>query len=732
MKKSVFILLFLLVSFQYVQGQDFNPLSKRKHLPAGEKYSNPSLSPAERAKDLLMHMTFQEKLEMTGGQNKMFFPGIPRLGLRPVRMSDASQGVHLKPNYEYMKNKVSTSFPAELALASTWNPGIAKTVGRSIGEECRALGVDILLGPGINMYRTSEGGRNFEYMGEDPYLTSRMVVPYVKGLQSTKVIATAKHFLCNDQEAGRHIASSDVDAYTLREIYLPPWNAAIKRGGLKAVMTGNNLVNGVPNSMNKSLLEHVLRKDYGFTGIAMTDWQNTCYHPNKQNLVLPSGESLLMPTNQTFANFVTNYLKEHPDRKQEIEKEVEKMIYPNILTLFEMGVYDRSPVDLTYNSTYKVHKKVARHCADQAICLLKNKDKILPVSKGKKILMMGSPEIVTGKGSGFVQGYDQVDFSTGLKKVYGIDFKCIQHPSDDEIRAADVVLYRLNKKAGEGEDVPFDMPKGEKKEIMHITSLNPNIVVLVSACNGLDMSWLPYVKGVLWCYYLGQERGDALADVVSGKVNPSGHLPFSIEKYFCETPDPTYNYIGGEPYWCGDNQCYKNYWLGNEKNSTKEIAKYIKPHEIVHFPYKEGIFIGYRWYEKYDKPVWFPFGFGLSYTTFSFKGLKLSSDTMMRKTHLKVQCEITNTGKRNGAQVVQMYIRGVQSKPDRPVKELKGFKKVFLSPGETKTITFIVNKHDIAFWSTANKKWKSDKGDYQIQIGSSSSDISLKKIFHFE
>ncbi len=728
MKRFMLILLPALISFSSLPGQDFSPLSQRKSLPSGAKYADRSLSPAERAKDLIAHMTFQEKLEMTGGWKGMFIPGIQRLGLRPVRMSDASQGVHLKHGYSYMENKVSTSFPGMLALAATWNPELAMTFGKDIGEECRALGVDILLGPGINMYRTSEGGRNFEYMGEDPYLTSQMVAPYIRGLQSTQVIATAKHFICNDQEFCRHIASSDVDERALREIYLPPWKAAIQKGGIKAVMTGNNLVNGIPCSMNKPLMADILRKEYGFTGIAMTDWQNTCYHPGKQNLVLNSGESLLMSNNKTFVGYIENYIDKFPDRKKEIEHKLEKMIYPNLLTLFEMGTYDRPPADASYEHTFQKHKAFARQCAEEAICLLKNQDNILPVMKGKNILLMGEPEIYSGAGSGFVEGYDHVGFAEGLTRVYGKNFKCLPHPSDEDIKAADIVLYRLNKKAGEGHDVPFNEPTGAKEDILRCARLNPNIVVIISACNGLDMSWLPRVKGVLWCFFLGQERGIALADVISGKVSPSGHLPFTIEQRFEDSPDPDFNYLGGKPYWCGDNRCYKDYWLGTGTEKP-EIARYIKPHEVVHIPYKEGVFIGYRWYEKYNKPVRFPFGFGLSYTTFNLSGLTLSSDVLTEKQPLKVQCKITNTGEKAGAEVIQLYTGEVKTPANRPVKELKRFKKVFLEPGETRIVTFFIRRNDLAYWDTIGNRWKIKSGKYHILIGSSSANIRLKKTF---
>ncbi len=703
------------------------PWVNQNNLPTDVKYTNLKLSPSERAKDVIKHMTFEEKVQLTGGWKGFYFTGIPRLGLRPVVMSDASQGVHLRSK---IPTKVSTSFPGMLALASTWDPDLAKTFGEKMGEECRALGIDILLGPGINMYRTSEGGRNYEYMGEDPYLTSEIACNYIQGLQSKKVIAVAKHLIANDQEFCRHMMSSDVDERALREIYLPPWEAVIEKGGIKGVMTGNNLLNGIPNSMNKPLLADVLRKEYGFSGIAMTDWQNTIYHPAKQNLVLNSGISLLMPTNETFANYLSTYLENNPSKKAEVERELDQMVYDNLLPLFEMGVYDRQAVDSSYLPSIKEHKIFARKCAEEAICLLKNENHLLPVSLGKKVLMMGGPEVYSGQGSGFVLGFDHTDFASGMQNVYGQNFKCIVKPSDEEIRNADVVLYRLNKPAGEGEDVPFYEPAEVNPEIIHCASLNPNVVVIISAGNGLDMPWLPKIRGVLYTYFLGQERGNALADIISGKVNPSGHLPFTLEKKFEDSPAPEFNYLGGKPYWHGDNSYYKDYWMGKPNAKVPEFAPFVKPGEVIHKTYKEGIFIGYRWYEKNKIAVSFPFGFGLSYTTFKYNSINLSSSSISGSDILKVKCSISNSGPVAGAEVVQLYIHDDNASVERPVKELKGFKKIFLQPGETKQVDFVINREDLSFWDTQSHNWKAGKGKFNVLIGSSSNNITLSGKFN--
>lgn len=581
----------ILLKAQRIDPKTLKPLSEFKAFPKGSHYQDPNLAPEKRASEVIKSLTFDEKLELSGGYLSFCYPAVPRLGLRAVTMADASQGIRLT---SIASKSQSVSFPGMQALAATWNTGIAKNFGQSISEECKIHGVDVLLGPGINIQRLSEGGRNYEYMGEDPMLTSKIAVNYIQGLQSLGVIATAKHFIANDQEFARHIASSDLSERTLREIYLLPWEAAIKEAHLEALMTGNNLTNGIPNSMNKLLLNDLLRTEFGFTGVAMTDWQNSNYFINSQNLIAPSGLSLLMANNETFANYIKKYLSDNPSKKATIEKDLEQMIYPNLYTFFKNGVYDRYPQDLSYKDKTIAHQGLALQCAEEAICLLKNKDNILPVAKTKKILLTGEDEIHSGSGSGAVQGFDHVDFEKGLKSVYGENLSCKVEASDEEIKNADLVLYRLNKESGEGFDIPFNEPKKAIKDIQRLTELNPNVVVLISSANGLPMPWLEDVKGVLWTFMLGQERGNALASVISGRVNPSGKLPFTLEKDFNDSPDPDFNFLGGKPYWHGSNQFYKAYWKGEELDSKKEIAKYIKPQEVVHIRYEEGVFIGYR------------------------------------------------------------------------------------------------------------------------------------------
>jgi beta-glucosidase len=685
-------------------------------------YSNPQKSASVRANDLIKRLTFEEKLAFTGGFEGFLIPGVQRLGIRPAIMADASQGVRLGTISVEGK---STSFPGMLPLASTWNDELAQEFGKCIGEECRALGVDILLGPGINMQRLSVGGRNFEYMGEDPYLTSRIATAYVEGLQSQKVVACPKHLIANDQEFCRHIANGIVSERALREIYLPPWESVIKNAHCMAIMTGNNALNGVPCAINKSLIADILRKEYGFNGIAMTDWQNTNYYPEKQNLVLSSGESLLMPVNKTFVNWVNNEIKNSPELKKEVDNQLNKMIYPNIYTLFKMGIYDRFPQDKKYLDLYPNHQKLAEQCAEESIVLLKNENNILPVSKDRKIVLIGNPEIYSGSGSGFVLGYDQVSFTQGLKKVYGENFSYFEKIDSSAVVNADVVFFNFNKFSGEGFDVPFDDAKEIESQLNRLICLNKNIVVLMNACNTVPMPWLPKVKAILWCYFLGQERGNALAKIVSGVVSPSGKLPFTIEKDFADSPSPQFNFIGGKPFWKANNE-YKRYWLGQDSVFEKGFTDYIKPHEMVNINYDEGVFIGYRWYESKNIPVYYPFGFGLSYSQFEYKDFSCKNK-WKNNGSVDVTINVVNTGKMEAKEVVQLYVSSKQSSVPRPKKELKAYKKVSLAIGESKKITFKLEKEAFHFWSEKTHSWQVDPGKYDIIIESSDKNRVLKQ-----
>jgi beta-glucosidase len=696
---------------------DLSPLYARKGLPADAVYLNKKATPEERARDVVNRLGFEEKLALTGGWKGFYFPPLPRLGLSPVCFSDASQGIHIYDKSNCLGIEKTTAFPCTLSLAATWNPQLTYQYARAIGEECRAWGVHVLLGPGINLYRHSEGGRNFEYFGEDPLLTSKMAVAYVKGLQSTGTIATLKHFIGNEFELVRHVADIKIDERALREIYLPAFEASIKDGNAAAVMTGNNQVNGYPGAANQPLSGNYLRKELGFRGVIMSDWANSIFWKERQDLELGSGHSLLMADNKAFSEYVTKEIKEHPEKKASIEKQLGQMVFYNLYTFFKAGVYDKPYRDLDFIKTIDQHKAVALRTAEEAITLLKNDDKVLPLlpSKVDRIVVLGNDSALSvygGNGSGAVKGFDHVDYLQGLKNRYGDKIIRKNDITDDEIKLADAVLYFAHKPVGEGRDFDFYLPAKTQQEIDTYSSLNKNFIVLYSSGNPMDMPWLGQVKGLIYAYLIGQQSGTALANVLCGSVNPSGRLPFSIEKNFDDSPGKDYNLMKDGKYYFG----------GTRVNSSEAQEKFGD----IFFDYKEGIYVGYRWYDKKDIQPQFPFGYGLSYTDFEYATIQSSAKTINTNGTVLINFTIKNTGNTDGAEVAQLYIHPVGSKVDRPEKELKGFAKVFLKKGESKKVTLQVSYKDLAYWDVKTHRWKTDKGDYEVWVGGSSKDIALK------
>lgn len=691
-------------------GLDFRPIGMHDNLPAGAVYTSPKAKPEDRAADVVKRLTFDEKLELTGGLKVFYFPGVSRLGIPPVYFADATQGVHEKD----ICTKVlkTTAFPSGQALAATWDRQLAYDYAQAISEETRAWGVGVLLGPGLNLYRNSEGGRNFEYFGEDPYLTGQMGISYVKGMQANGTIATIKHFLGNEQEFVRHIADVQISERALHELYLAPYKAAIEQGGALAVMTGNNLVNGYPGAADLPLEEGVLRREYGYKGVIMSDWANSMYWKNRLDGELNSGHSLLMQNNDLFAAWVKSEIAKHPYEKPVIEQRLGKMVEENLYSFFKSGYYDRPYRDPALVSKIESHNAIALKTAEEAITLLKNEGNILPLdpAKQQKIVVVGTDEALSvygGKGSGAVKGYDHVDFLAGLKAVYGDHV--IRGTDDATIESADVVLLFLNKPASEGKDIPYEMPEADAA-VKKYAALNKNIVVILSAGNGLPMPWLGSVRGLVFAYFLGQQRGVAMANVLSGKVSPSGKLPFTIETQFSDSPAYQYNRMPDGTYG----------WGGGRGDSAEQQKRGGDNVPIV---YNEDIYIGYRWYEARQLPVLFPFGFGLSYTHFTYSDFKVSADKITDKTPITVSFTITNDGPRAGAEVAQLYVSGKDNRVPRPLKELKGFEKVFLQPGESKTVSIPLTVSDLSYWFEGMHQWVTERDEYTAYIGASSNDI---------
>ena len=666
-----------------------------------------------RADSILSLMTLDEKIEMIGGHNSFFTKGYDKYGIPAFYFSDATQGVHIRKNLDSSTQK-STAFPCPLALTATWNPSLAYTYAKSIGEECRANNVAVLLGPGMNIYRISQNGRNFEYFGEDPFLAARMVENYVVGMQSTGTITTLKHFLCNNTDFHRRRTNSIVSERAIHEIYLPAFKAGVDAGAL-AVMTSYNQVNGEWSGQSGYVINQLLKKELGFKGIVMTDWWSV-YDPEK---VLKSGLDLEMPGEATSSipdltvigdiYLRTNTARLIKEGKATVE-DVNRMAKNIIRTFIAMGDYDRPVKDATYLEKYPEHEKAALQTARESIVLLRNEKNILPLSSknSKNILVVGKyvNNIARGLGSAEVEGYNNIQMIDALRTEFGPSVTYVKEPTDNQLKAADFVIVSIGTSDSEGWDKPFELPFESNELIEKSASLNKNTIVVVNAGGGLKMTgWNTKVPAIIYMFYAGQNGYTALAEILSGKTNPSGKLPVTIEKKFEDSPGFGYIPSGMKLYtgWGGDM-----------------IAPKIP---VIDIRYKEGIFVGYRWYESKKIEPLYPFGFGLSYTTFNFSKIKVSSAEKNKTSETTVEFQLKNTGNSSGAEVSQLYIQALNSSIERPVKELKAFTKTVLNAGETKNVTLKLKNIDFAYWDVKSHAWKVEPGIYTLLLGPASNDI---------
>jgi beta-glucosidase len=667
-----------------------------------------------RAEALLNRMSTEEKIEILGGDNIFFIKGFEKYGIPRLYLSDATQGIHIRRNLGDPLEK-STAFPCPLALAATWNTELACKYARSIGEEARAGGVAVLLGPGMNMYRISQCGRNFEYFGEDPFLAARMIENYVTGVQSTGTMATLKHFVCNNTDFRRRRTNSIVDERTLHEIYMPAFKAGIDAGAM-AVMTSYNLVNGEWAGESSYVIGKLLRKDLGFRGLVMTDWWSV-YDPEK---VIRSGQDLEMPGSDwdeapMLRQLGATYIKENAGRLLEegkiCETDIHRMAGDIIRTCIAMGVYERAVRDSSYLKNYPAHIEAALETARESIVLLRNENTILPISPEKNILLCGDylEVIPMGGGSAAVEGYDPVCMKDALIETFGDRITVLKKPSREQIGRADVVILSIGTDDSEGWDRPFNLPDSTDAKILKYAQLNRNLVVIVNSGSGVRMTpWYDKVSAILYAWYPGQIGNRALAEILSGRVNPSGRLPMTIERQFEDSP--------AYPYIPEGDAMYTDW--ETELDMTVPIIPVF---------YDEGVFMGYRWYEsKHIEPL-YAFGFGLSYTTFSYSDMKVSHGTLRSGKKLCAQIRIENTGQRQGYETVQCYVQDVQSSVPRPVKELKGFQKISLAPGEGRIIRFVLEEKDFSFYDEKQKEWIAEAGEFVIHFGAASNDIRASR-----
>lgn len=693
----------------------------------------------KRVEDALSRMTLEEKVAILHAQSKFSSAGVPRLGIPEVWCTDGPHGIRPEVLWDEWDqagwtNDSCTAFPALTCLAATWNPEMSALYGKSIGEEARYREKDILLGPGVNIYRTPLNGRNFEYMGEDPYLSSRMVVPYIEEVQKNGVAACVKHFALNNQEAHRHGIDVEVDDRALNEIYLPAFKAAVQEGGAWAVMGAYNKYKGEHCCHNRYLLNDILKRDWAFDGVVVSDWGGT--HDTKQaaenGLDMEFG-SWTDGLSWGASNAYDNYYLAAPYldmlRKGEASTATLDDKARRVLRLiFRTAMNTRKPFG-SLNSPE--HLAAARRIAGEGMVLLKNEGGVLPIDLGraKTIAVVGENAIkmmTVGGGSSSLKvrheytplegiraaaaGKAEVIYERGYVGDVTGDYNGVKTGQDlsesrseaqliadaaAAARKADAVIFvgglnKSNHQDCEGDDrLQYGLPYAQDKVIGALAEANPNLAVVIVSGNAVAMPWIDRVPAVLEAWFSGSEAGNALADVVFGAVNPSGKLPFTF------------------PVRLEDNGAHA---LGEYPGSDK-----VK--------YNESIFVGYRWHDKEQLKPLFAFGHGLSYTAFAVGNVKADRTTLAPNGSIRISADVTNTGDRAGAEVVQLYIGDEQSSLPRPVKELKGFQKVSLNPGQTRTVTFEITLGMLQYYDDAKGAWVAEPGAFTAYVGAASDDI---------
>lgn len=700
----------------------------------------------ERVEDALGRMTTEEKVAMLHAQSKFSSAGVPRLGIPEFWTTDGPHGIRPEVMWDEWEqarwtNDSCTAFPALTCLAATWNPDMSLLYGKSIGEEARYRDKDILLGPGVNIYRTPLNGRNFEYMGEDPYLAGEMVVPYIKGVQDNGVAVCLKHFALNNNEVNRHTTNVVVDDRTLYEIYLPAFKKAVQEGKAWTIMGSYNLYKDQHACHNQYLLNDILKGEWGFDGAVVSDWGGT--HDTDQaihnGLDMEFG-SWTNGLSNGASNAYDNYYLANPYldkiRKGEVGTEELDDKVRRILRLAFRTTMDRNRPFGSFNSPE--HLEAARKIGEEGIVLLKNDRSLLPLdlSTPKKVAVIGENAVkmmTVGGGSSSLKVRHEVSPLEGLKRrlqgvadvsyargyvgdptgeyngvTTGQDLRDDRSPEAlmaeavDLAKNSDYVIFvgGLNKAAGQDcEDSDrsgLGLPYGQDALIEALAKANPNLVVVNVSGNAVAMPWVGEVPAIVQAWFLGSEAGNAIASVLTGDVNPSGKLPMTFP---VRLEDVGAHALGAYP----------------------GVKRADSP--IVDLEYKEGILVGYRWADtKKVKPL-FPFGHGLSFTEFTYGNPVADKSVMTDSDTISISLDISNTGKTAGAETIQLYISDPKSSVMRPDKELKGFQKVFLLPGESKTVCFSLNKDDLSYFDAERHEWVAEPGVFIAKIGASSGDI---------
>ena len=643
----------------------------------------------DRAAALVEQMTLEEKCTYIGGSKDGFYiRPVERLGIPLIRMADGPQGVR--------NNTKSTLFACGVAAAAAWNEDVVYEMGVALGQDSRARGVHILLGPGVNIYRSPLCGRNFEYMGEDPLLAAKTSSQYIKGVQSQGVMASVKHFALNNQETDRHHISSDADERTINEIYFPAFKAAVD-AGVATVMSSYNLVNNVHAAENEWLLKETLKGRWGFEGFVMSDWTSTYSTLG----CVRSGLDLEMPQ-----GFCMNYENIKPliDNGVVREADIDDKVQTILENLIAYGFLDRPQLDTTIKEDNPYSREVAYKLSCESAVLLKNEG-ALPLAKGGNVVLMGprADVIPCGGGSGAVDPLYSISLYEGMKQLgEGFPVTLVDDTYKSQAQAlkdasAVVVSVGFDRHTEkEDHDRTFALPEGQDDMIEYACSLNDNVIVVVYSGGAIDMSrWHDKVSAVIMGWYPGQEGGLAIARMIAGEISPCGRLPISIEAK------------------AEDNPCAATYYVGKPMTKRGFSTRYVT--------YSEGVFVGYRGYDRSQVKPLYPFGHGLTYTTFEYSDLKVTP----AKGGCDVQITLTNTGAYDASEVVQVYVGEENPSVPRPVKELKAFKKAHLAAGESQVLNLRLDNEAFAFYDVGSHDWKVNPGQFNIYVGASAGDVRL-------
>ena len=715
-------------------------------LVAAEKvYLDQNAPLDQRVEDALSRMTLEEKVGILHAQSKFCSPGVKRLGIPELWTTDGPHGIRPEVLWDEWDQAGWTSdscvaFPALTCLAASWDPSLALDYGKAIGEEALYRGKDILLGPGVNIYRTPLNGRNFEYMGEDPFLASKMCVPYIKGVQQNGVATCVKHFALNNHERNRHTTNVRVDDRALYEIYLPAFKAAVTEGDSWSIMGAYNLYDNQHLCHNKRFLCDILKGEWGYKGAVVSDWGGT--HDTDEaianGLDLEFGSwtnGLSNGASNAYDNYylALPYLQRLREGKADtatLDDKVRRVLRLIFLTAMREGKGFGSQCS-------DEHYAAAREIGNGGIVLLKNDRRVLPIPAGKplRILVVGENAVkmqTVGGGSSSLKVQREVSPLDGIREAFpmaqveyargyvgdvtgeyngvvtGQDLKDDRSPAQliaeavEKAKTADYVVFVGGLNKSEGQDCEdsdrsgLELPYGQDAVIEALAAANPNLAVVNISGNAVAMPWVKSVPAIVQGWFLGSETGHSLGDVLSGKVNPSGKLPFTFPVRLSDVP----------AHALGD-------YLGKKRADE----------EIYDADYSEGILVGYRWYDTRKVKTLFPFGHGLSYTTFEYGKPTASASKMTADGEIEITVPVTNRGSVAGKEIVQLYITDVKSSLPRPVKELKGFRKVEIQPGETVNVTFTITPEELKYFDDSKHAWVAEPGKFKAHIAASAEDI---------